>query len=119
METIETLLALMEGDEILESFLSLEGRVNDKVSVILKCTPLHQLKAREQVMRSISKRCRVVEKSGKDGENFSHAVRKASALSYGLGTYEFSVLPCTNLIGPTAESRHVFAALRREFWLEG
>ena len=113
METIETLLSLMEGDEILTSFLSLEGRVNDKVSVVLKRSSFHQLKAREQVVRCISKCCRVVENSGKDGENVSHAVRKASALSYGLGTYEFSVSRCTNLMGPTAEPRHVFAALRR------
>jgi ATP-dependent DNA helicase Q4 len=113
VETIETLLSLMEGDEVCGPFLRFEGRVNDVVTVVLKRTTLQQLEVREQVARCISKCGRVVENTGTEGDNLSNAVRKASSRTYGFGTYEFSVSRCTNLMGPSAEPRHVYAALRR------
>ncbi|KAI2509531.1 Type III restriction enzyme [Fragilaria crotonensis] len=113
IETIETLLSLMESDEGLQRLLSFEGRVNDRLAVVLKRTPLQQLEGREQVVRCISKCGRVVENIERDGENLSRPARNASTLHCGLATYQFSVSRCTNLMGPTAEPRHVYAALRR------
>ena len=112
-ETIETLLSLMESDEDLQPPLSFEGRVSDMVSIVLKRTPLQQLEVREQVVRCISKCGRVLENLRRDGENHSHPTKSASTLHCGLATYQFSVSRCTNLMGPTAEPRHVYAALRR------
>lgn len=115
VETIETLLSMMEGDEACHSFLSFEGRVNDTVTVVLKRMSLQQLASREHVASSISKCGTLVLNSFTDDDNQSSATTRASKRAYGcgFGTYVFSVSRCTNAMGPKAEPRHVYAALRR------
>ena len=113
IETIETLLSLLEGDEVCGSLLSFEGRVNDIVTVVLKRSPLQQLAAREHVAKCIAKCGRVVLNSCTEDDNQSSVTRRTSARAYGFGTYVFSVSRCTNVMGPKAEPRHVYAALRR------
>jgi ATP-dependent DNA helicase Q4 len=115
-ETIETLLSLMEGDEISKSLFRFEGRTNDSVLIVLKRSTLKELEIREEVIRCIAK-CGSACDLSKSEENqvgrASVALRKLASRSTGLGAIEFSVSRCTNLMGPSAEPRHVFAALRR------
>jgi ATP-dependent DNA helicase Q4 len=113
VETIETLLSMMEVNEACHSFLTFEGRVNDTVTVVLKRVPLQKLAAREDVASCIAKCGRVVMNSFTDDNNESSATTRASKRAYGFGTYVFSVSRCTNVMGPQAEPRHVYAALRR------
>jgi ATP-dependent DNA helicase Q4 len=117
IETVETLLSLMEADEVCSTFLSFEGRVNDIVTVVLKRSPLQQLEAREQVARCILKCGRKIpqvhQSEANDGDGMSYKVARVTSRSCGVESYEFSVSRCTNLMGQMAEPRHVYAALRR------
>jgi ATP-dependent DNA helicase Q4 len=104
VETIETLLALGENNESICLGLRLEGRVSDVVKIRLKRDPLEKLELREPLARYFSQ-C-AVKISEHNSEDYSHH-------SYCFGTYEISVSRCANMMGPSAEPRHVHAALRR------
>ena len=123
-EYIETIFSLLEEET--PSLLSVEGYIPDTVSITLKKRSLQQLEEMEDIARSVSKcgiRLDVVKNvdSKRDitssynkyqGDYGGTAVDKGF-YAYSFGTFKFSVVRCARCMGPNAEPRHVYAALRR------
>ena len=125
---IETMLSLLEeNSDSSSALLSVEGNLTDEVIVTLKRRSLEKLCGHEAIARSIEKcsqrldenKDQTVTASGADNPLEEHLKKEGGTalqkgfLAYSLGTYKFSVLRCARLMGPRAEPRHVFAALRR------
>lgn len=120
-ETIETFLSLIErigGDNPL---LQIEGYNYDGATIALKKRTLAKLAEREPVAVSIQAVSQCVDapltETGAETEKVSVAVLPKSFqrhfLAYSKGSHSFSISQCANRLGPTAEPRHIFAALRR------
>ena len=124
---IETMLSLLEENtDSFSALLSVEGNLTDEVIVTLKRRSLDKLCGHEAIARSIEKcsqrldeKEKTTDTSGTDNPLEEHLKKEGGTalqkgfLAYSLGTYKFSVLRCARLMGPRAEPRHVFAALRR------
>ena len=120
-ETIETFLSLIErigGDNPL---LQIEGYNYDSAAVAMKKRTLKKLAEREPIAVSIEavSHCVDAPLSGEGaGTEKVNAIALPSSfqkqfLAYSKGSHSFSISQCANKLGPTAEPRHVFAALRR------
>ena len=111
-ESVETLLSLMEERCPEDPLITVQGKVNDLVAVLLKRRQLDKLAAVEHVAMCIQKCARRLDQDESDPGKDSFS-RRAALEAYSFGLYEFSATRCAVLLGPQAETRHVFAALRR------
>jgi hypothetical protein len=120
VETIETLLSILEqygGDN---PVLHVEGFNYDKATIALKKRSLEKLAEKEQLAACIQRvaTCCDPPIGGEREDQAEASYQKTESfqrhfLAYSQGSYSFSVAKCANVMGPSAESRHVFAALRR------
>jgi hypothetical protein len=117
-ETIETLVSLLEQKDYKESLVRMEGTIYDFATVAPKRRTLKELATMEDIAKAILESGKCVEAPA--GEQLAPASTPAPSSSGGrkligfsYGTYTFSVAECANHLGPAAEPRHVFAALRR------
>ena len=123
-ETIETIFSLLELKENNPTpAVQVEGVTLDKVTISLKRRKIDALIAHEAVA-SVIQRCAVCvdapageKKEDEDNPNEYAYERENSRRqqfnAYSFGSYRFSVAQCANMLGPAAQPRHVFAALRR------
>lgn len=110
-ESVETLLSLLEEICPDDPLVRVEGKVNDLVTILLKRRHLEKLAEIEHVVKCIQMCGKRVDQDNDFGKDaFS---RKAALEAYSFGLFKFSVTRCAVLLGPHAETRHVFAALRR------
>ena len=112
-ESVETLLSLMEEHCPEDPLIRVEGKLNDLVTILLKRRHLHKLAVVEHVATCIQTCGRRIDNDIKKPEDEDAFSRRAALEAYSFGLYEFSVTRCATLLGPHAEARHVFAALRR------
>ena len=119
-ETIETFLSLIErigGDNPL---LQIEGYNYDSAAIAMKKRTLKKLAEREPVAISIEVVSQCFDAPLSEGGAGTEKVNTTAIqpfqkqfLAYSKGSHSFSISQCANRLGPTAEPRHVFAALRR------
>ena len=133
-ETLETLVSLLGQGEGELPLLHVEGISYDRATIALKKRPLARLTEKEPVVSCIQKWGVCIEASVEDGgggrdrdcaianpktEMYGQRSGEVPApfqkdfLAYSFGSYTFSVTEIANRLGPAAEPRHVFAALRR------
>lgn len=126
-ESVETLVSILEEISHLGTpVASLEGFLPDNAVITLKRRTLQDLARQELVARCIIEcgaelsKCNRPEVSGGSMELQYQNVNKnggtasqAGFHAYAFGTWQFSVVGCTRLLGGFAEPRNVFAALRR------
>lgn len=120
-ETIETFLSLIELEGGDKPLLQVQGYNYDSATIALKKKSLKKLAEREPVAVSIQDVCQCIDTPLLDKANGEIEQRVVSApntfqrqfLAYSMGSYSFSITQCANRLGPSAEPRHVFAALRR------
>ena len=102
-ETAETLLTLLLEDRSDRRIVGFyEGVFYDQATIEPRRRSLVELAEKEPTIQAL------ISSSGvnTDGEQFTISSEKLEAM-------KFSVSACANHLGPTAEPRHVFAALRR------
>lgn len=120
-ETIETFLSLIERIGEDNPLLQIEGYNYDGASIALKKRTLQKLAEREPIAVSIQAVSQCIdtplsETGVETKEVQATAIPSAfqrQFLAYSKGSHSFSIWDCANRLGPTAEPRHVFAALRR------
>jgi hypothetical protein len=122
-ESIETLLSLIEQGGGDDPLLQVVGFNYDRAIIALKKRSLKKLAEKEPVAASIQavSECfspPIGEEETNTGESRESKYKVPESfqrqfLAYSLGSYSFSVVDCATNLGPTAEPRHVFAALRR------
>lgn len=121
VETIETLLSLIEQQGGDEPLFHVEGFNYDKATIALKKRALEKLAEQEQVASAILNVAKCLDppigKERDEGYDLQSHTGESSFqrhfIAYSRGSYTFSVTKCANALGPSAEPRHVFAALRR------
>jgi ATP-dependent DNA helicase Q4 len=120
VETIETLLSILEQDGGDNPLLHVEGFNYDSATVAMKKRTIDKLAEKEPVAACIKRVGVCCEQPiGAEREDTPWSRRPDALtfqrhfLAYSKGSYAFSVAKCANALGPEAESRHVFAALRR------
>ncbi|KAL7578322.1 hypothetical protein ACA910_012730 [Epithemia clementina (nom. ined.)] len=113
-ETVETILSLLEAYVGIK-LLRLDGFIYDKVTIAPRRCSLEDLAKKEDVVKSIHGCSTCVEPAAGSQVDPQSATRAQAntVREHGFGSYAFSVTQCANLLGPDAEPRHVFAALRR------
>jgi len=110
-ETIQTILSILEND-----MFSIEGIIPDSVSLTLKKRTIEKLSDMEDVARCIKICGKRADIDMKDSNGFSKnggTAMERGFTMYSFGVFQFSIMHCVHLLGPNAEPRHVFAALRR------
>lgn len=122
IETIETVLSLLEDSSSQESLLQIEGTISDEATITLKRRSLEKLSMNEPVVQCVI-RCATrlsvqsdVVESSDTAKEFCHNEsenREKAFHSYSFGAFKFSITKCARLLGLSAEPRHVYAALRR------
>jgi hypothetical protein len=112
------LVSLLEQKDYKESLVRMEGTIYDRATVSPKRRTLKDLATMEEIAKAILVSGKCVEAPA--GETLAVESTPAppssggrKVIGYSYGTYTFSVAECANHLGPTAEPRHVFAALRR------
>eukprot|EP00980_Cylindrotheca_fusiformis_P006543 scaffold1384_cov116-Cylindrotheca_fusiformis.AAC.21 len=125
IESIETLLSLIEQNGGDDPLLHVVGFNYDRAIIALKKRPLKKLASKEPVAASINAVSECFNPPVGDGEEGRDPGESRESnykvpesfqrqfLAYSLGSYSFSVVDCASHLGPSAEPRHVFAALRR------
>lgn len=122
-ETIETLLSIIEQIGGTDPYIQVVGFNYDRVIIALKKRSLEKLAEREAVATSIHQVCQCFNPPiGKENKELAETDKQEyqvpesfqrQFLAYSLGSYSFSVVDCATVLGPSAEPRNVFAALRR------
>ncbi|CAB9501409.1 syndrome ATP-dependent helicase homolog [Seminavis robusta] len=123
-ETIETILSLIERDGGESPILHVEGITFNTATIALKKRPLSSLAKTEDIARAIKdcSTCVHAPVLSEDGKAPTEDTMRCDQhqskfekrfLAYSQGAYSFSVIDCVNRLGPSAEPRHVYAALRR------
>jgi len=117
-ETIETLISILEQNYDKESLVRLEGNIYDHATIAPKRRTLDDLSKFEDVIKAILESGTCIEApAGEklDAEEIEARDEsgKRKLIGFSYGSYTFSVAECANHLGPTAEPRHVYAALRR------
>jgi hypothetical protein len=122
VETLDTLLSLIEQKGGANPLLNVEGFNYDMATIAMKKRTLEKLSANEHVAKSILSvgECldppigQVREENASEGQqNFQKSSFQRQFLAYSMGSFTFSVARCAAHMGPSAEPRHVFAALKR------
>ncbi|GAX26595.1 ATP-dependent DNA helicase Q4 [Fistulifera solaris] len=116
-ETIETILSLLEG-RAKRSLLLVHGVSYDKAVVSPNHMNLSRLSEKEPVVRSLRScaTCLELPVINTESDSILHSMPMSLGNHYSgssFGTYAFSVSDCSNILGETAEPRHVYAAFRR------
>lgn len=141
IETLLSIIEQRGG--LVEPLIQMEGFNYDCATIVLKKTTLEKLAKKEPVAASIACIAtrldvpRTVNGSSTNNNSNSSSTpslweddpsdtaasttttsdnaffRQRQFLAYSLGTYTFSVSECANRLGPSAEPRHVYAALKR------
>lgn len=118
VETIETLASLLELQDDAAPILCVESVSYDSASIAPRKRSLQDMAATEPLARAVLACAVCVEAPA--GEERAHERADDTRFQSGNklvghthGSYSFSVAECANLLGPDAEPRHVFAALRR------
>ena len=123
-ETIETIFSLLELREDCHTpSVQVEGKTLDQVTISLKRRRIEALVGHEAVAKVIQSCAVCVDAPAGDKKEDRHSQddggferensRRQQFASYSFGSYRFSVTQCANMLGPAAQPRHVFAALRR------
>jgi hypothetical protein len=113
-ETAETIFSLLEARQT--SLLRVQGTFYGRAIVAPKNFSLEELAAKEHVLGAILQCCQCVEPpagQSKPPEKRSAGFGGHNLVGQTFGTFCFSIAQCANCLGPDAEPRHVFAALRR------
>jgi len=116
-ETIETLLSLLELRDGSEPLIHVEGTSYDCASIAPRRNCLKDLAKNEPLAQVILECSRCIEAPA--GEHAPNSLQDSfteigpPVVGHSFGTYTISVSRCANLLGPSAEPRHVFASLRR------
>lgn len=109
-ETILTILSMLEDDTLKSSkILDIHGIIPDIVTATLKLRSLEDLATTEDVARHILACGTLIDARSQTGGTAMQAGFRA----YSFGTVQFSVTRCSRLLGPNAEPRNMYAALRR------
>ena len=121
-ETLETIFSLLElKEESPTPSVEVDGVTLDKVTISLKRRKIEALMEQEAVARVIKKIAICVDAPAgekKEDNNIQASYerensRRQQFAAYSFGSYCFSVTECANSLGPEAQPRHIFAALRR------
>ena len=113
-ETVETLLSLLEAGLHDDSYLRIDGFFYDRATLAPRRCNLDELVSREDVLKAVKQCCVCLEPAAGEGrDSFGHSDARRASDEHGFGSFQFSVADCANCLGPNAEPRHVFAALRR------
>lgn len=119
VETVETILSLLEQRSEKESLLVIEGISYDKVTIAPKRQSLEHLSEKEPIAAAILCCATCIEAPSMTSTeapsvlSWADKERQPKLVSHAYGSYTFSVANCSNCLGESAEPRHVFAALRR------
>jgi ATP-dependent DNA helicase Q4 len=116
VETVETILSLLEERNGKEPLLFIQGTSYDSATVAPRRCILDDLAQKEPIARAIIQCSDFVEPPAGQVvmKDDSTSFRRKSNLTYNtFGSYSFSIAKCSNCLGDCAEPRHVFAALRR------
>lgn len=118
IETIETLLSLMELRRSGPPLFTFESVLCNAATISLKQRTLEKLALRESIARTIMSCAVCVDPPVGERHDDLDATkasfsRQHQFLAYSFGSYSFSIVECANQLGEAAEPRHVFAALRR------
>ncbi len=126
-ESIQTILSVLEDvSPSCGKLLDIEGIIPDIVIITLKKRSLEKLALQEEIAKHIlhcgvnldtqsSQKTRVQQESPFQNNviEYGGTASEKGFLAYSFGNFEFSVVKCAKLLGPDAEPRHVYAALRR------
>jgi ATP-dependent DNA helicase Q4 len=122
IETIETLISLLEAFDLDHPLLKIQGTMTDQATITLKRRSLEKLSKVEKIAECI-KKCGMCLDSPEGTRNQENEVcrdlthdprtKENAFLAYSFGSHSFSITRCASLLGESAEPRHVFAALRR------
>mmetsp|Transcript_25716 Transcript_25716/g.39389 ORF Transcript_25716/g.39389 Transcript_25716/m.39389 type:complete len:1516 (+) Transcript_25716:65-4612(+) len=121
-ETIQTMLSMLEDTfSSFNKFLDIEGIIPNMAVVTLKKRKIAKLALLEEVAKCIQA-CGVEldsEKPSNDASSQNSFAERGGTASqkgfaaYSFGIIQFSIVKCARLLGPQAEPRHIYAALRR------
>lgn len=114
-ETIHTILSMLEeSSSFCDKVLDIEGIIPDIVTITLKRRSLDALVVDEQIAKCIQDCGNIMDGSSMSTSyNSGGTANQKGFAAYSFGVIEFSVVKCSRLMGPQAEPRHVYAALRR------
>ena len=122
VETLDTILSLIERGGGADPLLSVEGFNYDRGTIAMKKRKLEKLAEKEEVAKSILCVADCLDKplgdarepgSTEEQPAFPTSSFQRQFLAYSMGSYAFSVARCAGHMGAKAEPRHVFAALKR------
>lgn len=125
-ESILTVLSYLENESLISSqaLLSIEGMYPDRATIVLKKNKIDKLALNEPVLRCIRQcgmpaACLFMDPLNEKSSGRSDFLTSSGTAidigfaSYGRGTFHFSIMKCSRMMGPGTEPRHVHAALRR------
>jgi Helicase conserved C-terminal domain len=107
VETIETIVSLLEQRNTEESLLVIEGISYDSATVSPRRSSLELLAEKEMIAQAM------LQCADNEPRKGCVMAQPAHAATRDFGVYSLSVAKCANCLGDSAEPRHVFAALRR------
>lgn len=110
-ETILTFLSLLEKNTSdFPKMLDIEGIIPENVIVTMKLRSLEELAKTETIGQCILTCGKTLDVRA---SKWSRNKNDSGFDAYSFGSVQFSVVQCSRLLGPDAEPRHVYAALRR------
>jgi ATP-dependent DNA helicase Q4 len=115
-ETIFTILSILEDDTPHSpKMLDIQGIIPDFATVTLKRRSIEDLASTEPVGRCILECGTKIDARSGNSSSLSGGgtAMQHGFAAYSFGSVEFSVVQCSRLLGPRAEPRNVYAALRR------
>jgi Helicase conserved C-terminal domain len=119
IESVETIVSLLEQRPCQDPLLFIEGILYDTVTIAPKRFNLEKLAEKEPVVKSILHCAECVEAPAGSEKQTEQTVpdqcegNRKRLIGNSFGSFSFSVAQCSNCLGESAEPRHVFAALRR------
>ena len=113
-ETIMTILSMLEDDNAKNNkLMDIQGVIPDLATITLKRRTLEDLASTEIIGRCILNCGRWIDTRSSKMSTRGGTAMQAGFAAYSYGTIEFNVTQCSRLLGPDAEPRNVYAALRR------
>lgn len=112
-ETVETIFSLLEAREV--PLLRVQGTFYGRAIVAPRKQSMEDLAQKEHLVAAIMKCCQCVEPPAGEKKDADRAAGFTGHHLVGqtYGSFCFPIAQCANCLGPDAEPRHVFAALRR------
>ena len=115
-ETIHTFFSLLEDEtKFTSKMINIQGIIPDIATITLKRRPIEELAKIEAIGRCIIECGNVIEKRSTNSVNDRNGgtAFENGFSAYSFGSFEFSVTCCARSLGPKAEPRNIYAALRR------